>query len=452
MLFTHLCTRYTNHMRLQNVISNRKPEFLQIGRFQAIFVSQVRRLQEINPDNVDAIIAENESALKGVLSDDTLYLKPLFYIGKTSKECDGKFNVDVPSSILSKLEILVKAIEPYSGLSLPSDPSDRLLTKIIRYLVSRQKVLKPINTRFSSIGYRFSIVEDMSIESNPLYIIKHLNGYANQDYFSRQPLDKVNVCYDCNSSYLNFSECCTKCNSLDLKSEELVHHFRCAYVGPQSDFVKDEKLICPKCDHQLKHIGIDYDKPSEIHTCKSCNHSSQETKMKAKCVDCSKENELDQLVTHDIHEYRPTEKAVAKSLESNSALSFGEEQITENEIVLNFGAFNLIKSHESKRVRVAQSDTYEMITSVDEAIINGLNSGMQMALLQELAFIIKPYLKHNDLISIDSNNNIHQLLIDYSSQECKVLVDILQYNLNKMLIDNGWSTSEVVVITCKSIN
>jgi len=285
-----------------------------------------------------------------------------------------------------------------------------------------------------------------------LHIIKHLNGFASQDYFGRQTIDKVNICYDCNSSYLNFSECCTKCNSLDLKSEELVHHFRCAYVGPQSDFVKDEKLVCPKCDHQLKHIGIDYDKPSEIHTCKSCNHSSQETKMKAKFVDCRKENELDQLVTYDIHEYRPTEKAIAKSKQSHNAQSFGKQEPGEHEFLLNFGEFNLIKPHESKRSNTSRLSSYQMITSVDSSITGNLNVGMQKALLEELSAIMKPYLKNNDLISIDADNNIHVLLIDYTHGENEVIQDTLHYNLNKMLRDNGWSDQDTVAITGKKIN
>ena len=438
-------------MRLQNVISNRRPEFAQIGKYQALRVSHQGRLANVDPNTVDIIIVEDESTLKAILKDDVLYLKPLFYIGDTRKECDGTFNVDAPHQIVSKVDVLTKAIEEYADLDLPSDPSDRLLTKVLRYLISRKKVLKPINTRLSSIGYSFPVIEDMSIESNPLHIIKHLNAFSSQDYFSRQPIDKINICYDCNSSYLNFSECCTKCNSLDLKTEELVHHFRCAYVGPQSDFMKDEKLICPKCDHQLKHIGIDYDKPSEIHTCKSCNHSSQETKMKAKCVDCCKENELEQLVTYDIHEYRPTEKAVAKSLESTKAQSFGIQSEEEHDLLTNYGAFNMIKSHEAKRQSIANTSTFEMIMSVEHKILNGLNEGMQMAMLQELASIIKPYLKHNDLIALDRDRNINVLLIDYTSQENEVIQDTLHYNLNKMLMDNGWSNHEIISITSRSI-
>jgi len=309
-----------------------------------------------------------------------------------------------------------------------------------------------VNNRTSNIGYSFPLVEDMSIESDPLHIIKHLNDYALQDYFSQQPVDKVNICYDCHGSYLNFSECCTKCNSLDLKSEELVHHFRCAYVGPQSDFVKDEKLICPKCDHQLKHIGIDYDKPSEIHTCRSCNHSSQETKMKAKCVDCNKENELDQLVTYNIFDYKVTEKAKSLASQKTDSTTFEISKTSNNSVLVPMGAFHLIRSHESRKIKEGVTETYDMIITIDQSLLAQLNSGMQVSLLEELATVIKPYLQPNDLLSIDENNHIHTLLLDYKDKEVIELNEVLLYNLNKMLQDNGWGQSNTIAITSSSIS
>jgi len=246
--------------------------------------------------------------------------------------------------MVQRIEIIHKSIENYEDNSLPEDSSLKLLAKLLRYLFSRNLMLAPVNTRLSNIGYDFPLISDMSVESDPLFIMNILNGYSKQNFFSKVPLDKINICYDCQSSYLNFSECCTKCNALDLETEELVHHFRCAYVGPQSDFLRDAKLICPKCDHQLKHIGIDYDKPSEIHTCKSCNHSSQETKMKAKCVDCQKENELEQLVTHEIFQYNPTDKAKSFANQSHKSDSFFNDEKELESNTMNYGAYNLIKS------------------------------------------------------------------------------------------------------------
>ena len=29
-------------------------------------------------------------------------------------------------------------------------------------------------------------------------------------------------------------------------------------------------LVCPKCNRQLRHIGVDYEKPSKLFTCFNC--------------------------------------------------------------------------------------------------------------------------------------------------------------------------------------
>ncbi len=438
-------------MRLQKVISNISAEQLNIGPYRMVRISHSKYIQNLDPSSIDGIFVDNISCLKEVLMNDDLYLKPLFYLGITNRQCDGSHNDINDPSIIGKIKVILQKINAYENLPLPTERKERLLTKIARYLISRNSSINPLNSRNSKIGYCYPLIEDLSIESDPLHIIKHLNQYTTEDYFQSKITDKVNVCYECQGSFLNFSECCTKCNSLDLTSEELVHHFRCAYVGPQSDFMKDEKMICPKCDHQLKHIGIDYDKPSEIHTCKSCNHSSQETKMKAKCVDCCKENELDQLSTFEICKYEPTEKLKSFATQSVQKSDFGDMQSSPSSEFLNMGAYNLLKSHESRRASSLNMAPYEMIISIDNVLLAQLNHGMQKALTEELSMIIKPYLKDTDLIAVDNHKNIKILLIDYESDSEQKLVDVLHYNLNKMLVDNGWSDNQPINISLNSI-
>jgi len=440
-------------MRLHKIISNTKPEFVRIGKHELAKVRQEKSLSTFHGKEIDGFLVESETMIKAILMNDDLFLKPIFFKGKTKRQCDGEYFEHNFSRIENKIEILKQATEVYKNIPLPSEPDKRILVKIIRYLVSRQISILPINTRNSKIGYTFSLVEDMTIETDSTHIINHLSRFTTNNYFSIKTHDRVNTCYECQGSYLNFSECCTKCNSIDLKTEDLIHHFRCAYVGPQSDFVSDQKLICPKCDHQLKHIGIDYDKPSEIHTCRSCNHSSQETKMKAKCVDCCKENELDQLISFEINEYILTEKAQKLAIQSFGKSEFGttsSKAIDSN--LLNNVAFNLIKSHEARRQRVDNINTYNMIVTIHETLLTQLNTNLQTSLLEEFATIIKPYLRTNDLMTLDAQNNIHGLLIDYDEDANSKIVDILYFNLNKMLSDNGWTDDNVINVSSQIVN
>ena len=53
--------------------------------------------------------------------------------------------------------------------------------------------------------------------------------------------------------------------------------------------------------------------------------------------------------------------------------------------------------------------------------------------------IVKPYLSPQDLLTVDDTGKIEGLAIDYSHQKVLKLVEMIEYNLNKMLVDNGWA-------------
>ena len=250
-------------MRLTRVISNLSPEVIPIGPYNLAMVNNSTMVSKVHNLSINGIVVTKPELISEVLADEKLYLKPLFCTEQTEGLGDGIYTASNASAIENKITYLTNKIEPYTQTSLPEQDEQRLLAKICRYLASRGSSLEPRNSRYSKIGYHYPLVEALSIEHDPIFILKNLDKFYWDNYFKREIIDKVNICYECSSSYLNFSECCSKCSSIDLKSEELVHHFRCAYVGPQSDYEKNEKLVCPKCNHQLKHIGIDYDKPSE---------------------------------------------------------------------------------------------------------------------------------------------------------------------------------------------
>jgi hypothetical protein len=427
-------------MALRKLISTLEPEVKIIGKYKLVRLISIYSIKELVRIDPDAIIVSNESFLKDLLQNDDLYLKPVFLDGKGTRQSDGELSQFNDQRIQETIERINRNIESYKGIPLPTKNDQRILVKLLRYLLSRSIDLKATASRSSRIGYSYPLIEYMSIESEPLSILGHLNNYAKSDFFQRNIVDKVNICKDCQSSYLNFAECCTRCNSLDLKSENLVHHFRCAYIGPESDFLKDEKMICPKCDHMLKHIGIDYDKPSEIHTCKRCNHASQETKMKATCVDCENENELDQLVTHHIYHFKPTEKGKKFALKSGE---YNEMSIltssSKDNILTHPAAYNVIRSHESKKHTKTEYSSKEMVISLNPALLASLNVGLRKSLLEELAFIIKPYLNLSDVMTLDQKDNLLILLVNCTDPSCEELRGMLDYNLNKMMIDNGWS-------------
>jgi hypothetical protein len=114
-----------------------------------------------------------------------------------------------------------------------------------------------------------------------------LEELADAKLLRRVFFDCAQYCPRCKSSRLIAREVCTSCGASHLDESSLVHHYRCSYQGPQSSFHRGESgLICPKCDHTLRHYGVDYDKPGTVITCASCTASMSDPAVKFVCVDC----------------------------------------------------------------------------------------------------------------------------------------------------------------------
>jgi hypothetical protein len=140
-------------------------------------------------------------------------------------------------------------------------------------------------------------------------------GYAKLKKF----IERIHVCPHCSSSRLFYMEACPKCDSSHLKEEPMLHHFRCANISPESSYAYDGELRCPKCHHFLRHIGVDYDRPSNVYTCLECSHTFIHTRMKVYCSSCKKTLRPSKLLAYDIYSYEFTPEGIL-ALSSNEAV------------------------------------------------------------------------------------------------------------------------------------
>lgn len=418
-----------------------------------VFIQKVQQIPTLRQSNFDAIVLNDAKLISKIRQDDQLYLKPLFLLNMEKVKADGLFNEYDPSKNIREIERIKYNSNSFLNTPLPKTPEQKLLTKLLRFLLSRNIGLNPTPSRFSNIGYSYKLLEDLSIEKNKLRLLEILKKFTTENYLKTSLVDKVNACYQCEGTYLNFSERCTKCHSMDIKSESLIHHFRCAYVGPEGDFKKDNNLCCPKCDKKLRHIGIDYDKPAEINICNNCTHTTQETNMLAKCVDCEKENELSQLTTHSIYSFQVTEKGREKAGEipSNEVESRSELE-KPNQKTIPPSLFKLFVKHELQKKDIYQNNLYLLDLNISNKVLDKLNQKLRSGLLNELVSITKHYIKTIDLISIQSNSTMQLLLLDYKPELASTMAKTLEYNLDKMLRDNNWASEKSMSVNLREIS
>ncbi len=123
-------------------------------------------------------------------------------------------------------------------------------------------------------------------------------------------VERIHLCPMCQSSVLIFAECCNKCHSSNLREEDMIHHFRCANISPESEYQYDGELRCPKCKRFLQHIGIDYDRPAKIYGCNECGATQMHSEMKVICASCGHTAHPDTLTPYDIKDYTFTSAGI----------------------------------------------------------------------------------------------------------------------------------------------
>lgn len=189
-----------------------------------------------------------------------------------------------------------------------------LFANILRFYLSRnRRVIELELLEKSSLGYINPLFEHY--HSLGLFHLREMFVFEETmlEYGAFRVykyLAKQHICPKCNHSHLIYTECCPRCGSSDLKTESIVHHFRCANVSPESAYNQGGMLICPKCHRQLRHIGVDYDRPASIYTCNTCSHAFSVPNTKATCCYCENTVDVQDLIPHDLVHYEITAEGI----------------------------------------------------------------------------------------------------------------------------------------------
>lgn len=175
------------------------------------------------------------------------------------------------------------------------------MSKEDRDFIKKTKVIVPERAPTVPSGYRYPIAEEYFGE-NAKEQLDHLveEGLMEREFYQREI-----GCPKCGSINLAVHFHCPKCNSTNLVKSEVIEHWPCGYIGPESEF-KDGK--CPKCGKELKKIGVDYAKLGSMYKCMDCGEVFQTPEDKLSCINCgnvfNKEN-AEEVV---LHSYRITPK------------------------------------------------------------------------------------------------------------------------------------------------
>ena len=443
--------------------NNNSRKIIQDG-YVLLLVAHVNELLSEDLTQVDGFVIDTDSEIHAkeiIVKIRTSYdikicLLPVFVNGlyQLKKEIiihtDGIVEMTILNSYIQRMSIIINRIQKIGVPKLIT--SDVLIQyKTLAYLYTRNMQLEPIATRDSLIGYEFPFISLFYKNKEVISLLGNIEKATTKNYLSFKLQDYIHLCKSCSGNYLNFRECCPKCHEIDIEAHDMIHHFVCAHVAPEKDFKKEDYLECPKCDKNLRHIGIDYDKPSTIYSCNSCSHEFQNPGMLSLCIDCNTENQLQELLQKTIGNYGLTQQGEAILFDKNSIQKQNNNNSKKQIGNLSVELFKILLNQEIKRVKTTKCNSVFVDVNFKNDQLQLLNANAKTDLMIELGSIIKSYLKESDILSAQSFNQYYLILPETKEHQLERL-SLIEYNLSKLLSNNLKNKEQNVSIQIHKIN
>jgi diguanylate cyclase (GGDEF)-like protein len=162
------------------------------------------------------------------------------------------------------------AEETTTGESAPDNLQERRL-KVLTYIAGRgmDARLEPVISSIARIGYTYPEICEV-LACGPGDELDFLEFLADIGCLNREIFDKVDLCPFCLQTNLRLRRLCPFCRSSLVVQKEVLHHFRCGWVGIEEEARQATDLVCPKCHKHLRHIGVDYERASQSYYCTTC--------------------------------------------------------------------------------------------------------------------------------------------------------------------------------------
>ncbi|MET0089340.1 MAG: hypothetical protein ABW068_04835 [Candidatus Thiodiazotropha sp.] len=372
----------------------------------------------------------------------SIYLKPLVLIRHQDdlpEELISQADLQItprqmqepwPSELLDGIEAINRRVNRLQEQRLKADTNPAL--RVIRYLYSRNREVEPRPSIRSRGGYAYPGLGSFFGDSDQS-LWQTLEFLRDQHLVQTRFITRTHQCTSCGCAFLNFKETCPHCQSESLHVDNLVHHFRCGYTAELEDFKQADRLVCPKCDHTLRQIGVDYDKPSVMYHCLSCDHRFQEPEIATTCYDCQRT--------------APPEYQTHRDIEAYKLSMLGESAAL-------FGLDSLFASILERRLQLLPLDLFERFVAVEKARITRYKKSISSLLLfdvkgleaiyltlgertsevyEELANLFFAMLRTSDLVSSRNESLFLMLLTETSQEDARIVEQRLHQGVSELL-------------------
>lgn len=289
-----------------------------------------------------------------------------------------------------------EAVSGRPGLTL----TDRVMELVGALATGEIKQLLPERSVESAVGYTYPEAARI-LGAAPGEEIATLDALVSRNILAAEPVTTVPVCPFCRTYALRVERTCRECGSTAVHRTTMIHHYRCGNVSAEETYRRDAAIVCPKCNHTLRHIGVDYERPSNVWLCDDCSAVSDTPGLRYHSLTCDKRIPLDDVVDRQLCAY--TLSADGAHLVSEGALRASiESQYVADSLTGLPSAATIERALQLEQTRAARYGT--VFSLVSFCIDNGAGLASRFGdeavsrVVKTLAMIARENLREIDII------------------------------------------------------
>ena len=168
-----------------------------------------------------------------------------------------------------------------------------------------QSKIEPVVSSEARVGYAYPDISEL-LDCKAGDELELLESLTESGCLSRELVDKVDLCPYCLRNNLRLRRLCPYCRSSLIVKKEVIHHFRCGWVGIEDEAEQGTDLVCPKCSKQMRHVGVDYERAAESYYCTTCKKIFAQPVEEFLSVPCGRQIPKDGTMIHPIYRYAIT--------------------------------------------------------------------------------------------------------------------------------------------------
>jgi Thaumarchaeal output domain 1 len=237
-------------------------------------------------------------------------------------------------------------------------------------------------------------------ETGPLLVSLVASGFL-----AEHLVEVAHACPSCGSIQLLFRDGCEACASPDVRTVDLVHHFRCGHQGPETLFAARHGLyICPKCRRELRHFGLDYDKPGDVTVCAACGHTSAETSVHGRCLSCHASFPAADAPKLRIFDYALTGAGMHAVLSGQARMFDPARLLEENLPLMPLDTLFMMARKFAALGNRTVVETLLMTVCLNRAIAESQTTGEEIRLLVKIGVELVKLIRETDTAAYDRGN------------------------------------------------